>query len=83
MSPYCPALLEHNVLPLPSHPASLLPWLYLGLSVFFTTKAFSYFSGSEEGATERSHTPLVEEGFSLGTSCSHPLPYVFRTPVRF
>lgn len=83
MSPYCPALLEHNVLPLPSHPASLLPWLYLGLSVFFTTKAFSYFSGSEEGATERSHTPLVEEGFSLGTSCSHPLPYIFCTPVRF
>lgn len=74
MSPCCPALLEHNVLPLPSHPANLLPWLYLGLSVFFTTKAFSYFCGSEEGATQRRHTPTAEESFSLGTSCSHPLP---------
>lgn len=43
MSPYCPALLEHNVLPLPSDLAGLLPWLYLGLSVFFTTKSIQLF----------------------------------------
>lgn len=43
MSPYCPALLEHNVLPLPSHPAGLLPWLYLGLSMVFTAKSIQLF----------------------------------------
>lgn len=31
--------------------------------MFFTTKAFNYFYGSEEGATQRSYTLVVEEAF--------------------
>ena len=76
MSPYCPALLEHNVLPLPSHPASFLPWLYLGLSMVFTSKPFHPFSGSKKGQQIRDlQTPTVEEGFLLHTSCFHRLSH--------
>ena len=75
MSPYCPALLEHNVLPLPSHPANLLPWLYLALSIVFTSKPFHLFSGSKEGQIRDLQTPTVEEGFLLGTSCFHRLSH--------
>ena len=76
MSPYCPVLLEHNVLPLPSHPASFLPWLYLGLSMVFTSKPFHPFSGSKKGQQIRDlQTPTVEEGFLLHTSCFHRLSH--------
>ena len=63
MSPYCPALLEHNVRPLPSHPAGLLPRLYLGFSLVFTSKAFNPFSASEEGQIRDLQTLMWKKAF--------------------
>lgn len=80
MSPYCPALLEHNVLPLPSHPAGLLPRLYLGLSMVFISKAFSPFSGSEERQIRELQTPMVGESFFL---CVFFVSIIFPTLLRF
>lgn len=75
MSPCCPALLERNVLLLPSCPAGLLPRLYLGLSMVLTSKAFHRFSGSTEGQGRALQTPLVGESIPLAISCFHCLSH--------
>lgn len=53
MSLYCPSLVEHNVLPPPSHQPASCPWLYLGLSTVFATNPFL-------GFEERPHQISLE-----------------------
>lgn len=53
MSPNFPSLLEHNVLPWPSQPASLLLLLYLGLSSLYHHSTRSFLRVGR-GANQRS-----------------------------